>query len=33
EKNNFFVFNNARTERLNVIYKRNNGKMGLIQPI
>ena len=31
-KNNFFVFNNARTERLNVIYKRNNGKMGLIQP-
>ncbi|MCP3899962.1 MAG: ribosome-associated translation inhibitor RaiA [Desulfobacteraceae bacterium] len=32
-KNNFFVFNNARTERLNVIYKRNNGKMGVIQPI
>ena len=33
EKNNFFVFNNARTERLNVIYKRKNGKMGVIQPI
>jgi putative sigma-54 modulation protein len=33
EKNNFFVFNNARTEQLNVIYKRKNGKMGVIQPI
>ena len=33
EKNNFFVFSNARTERLNVIYKRKNGKMGVIQPI
>jgi putative sigma-54 modulation protein len=31
-KNNFFVFNNARSERLNVIYKRKNGKMGVIQP-
>ncbi len=31
-KDNFFVFNNARTERLNVIYKRKNGKMGVIQP-
>ncbi len=31
-KANFFVFNNARTERINVIYKRNNGEMGLIQP-
>ncbi len=28
----FFVFNNARTERVNVIYKHNNGKLGLIQP-
>lgn len=28
----FFVFNNARTEQLNVIYKHNNGKLGLIQP-
>ena len=32
-KNNFFVFSNARTERLNVIYKRKNGKMRVIQPI
>ncbi|MCK5312380.1 MAG: ribosome-associated translation inhibitor RaiA, partial [Desulfobacteraceae bacterium] len=30
ERKNFFVFNNARTERLNVIYKRKNGKMGVI---
>lgn len=29
---NFFVFNNARTEQLNVLYKHNNGKLGLIQP-
>jgi putative sigma-54 modulation protein len=29
---NFFVFNNARTEKVNVIYRHNNGKMGLIQP-
>ncbi|MBA3012443.1 MAG: ribosome-associated translation inhibitor RaiA [Proteobacteria bacterium] len=28
----FFVFNNARTEQLNVLYKQNNGKLGLIQP-
>ncbi len=28
----FFVFNNARTEELNVLYKHNNGKLGLIQP-
>jgi len=31
-KRSFFVFNNARTEQLNVIYKHNNGKLGLIQP-
>lgn len=31
-KKSFFVFNNARTEQLNVIYKHNNGKLGLIQP-
>ncbi|MFH2057826.1 MAG: ribosome-associated translation inhibitor RaiA [Pseudomonadota bacterium] len=31
-KQDFFVFNNARTEQLNVLYKHNNGKMGLIQP-
>ncbi|MFA5902793.1 MAG: sigma 54 modulation/S30EA ribosomal C-terminal domain-containing protein [Desulfobacula sp.] len=28
----FFVFNNARTEQINVLYKHNNGKIGLIQP-
>jgi len=32
-KNNFYVFINAHTERLNVIYKRKNGKMGVVQPI
>lgn len=31
-KQSFFVFNNARTEQLNVLYKLNNGKLGLIQP-
>ena len=31
-KQPFFVFNNARTEQLNVLYKHNNGKLGLIQP-
>ena len=31
-KGNFFVFNNARTENLNVLYRRNNGEIGLIQP-
>lgn len=31
-KKAFFVFNNARTEQLNVLYKHNNGKLGLIQP-
>ena len=28
----FFVFNNARTQQINVLYKHNNGKLGLIQP-
>lgn len=28
----FFVFNNARTEQINVLYRHNNGKIGLIQP-
>lgn len=28
----FFVFSNARTDQLNVLYKHNNGKLGLIQP-
>ena len=31
-KHSFFVFNNARTEQLNVLYKHNNGKLGLVQP-
>lgn len=31
-KHSFFVFNNARSEQLNVLYKHNNGKLGLIQP-
>lgn len=31
-KLSFFAFNNARTEQLNVLYKQNNGKLGLIQP-
>ena len=31
-KLSFFVFNNARTEQVNVLYKHNNGKLGLIQP-
>lgn len=28
----FFVFTNARTERVNVLYRRNDGDYGLIQP-
>lgn len=31
-KENFFVFNNSRTEQLNVIYRRGDGNLGLIQP-
>ncbi|MBT3176464.1 MAG: ribosome-associated translation inhibitor RaiA [Desulfobacula sp.] len=31
-KQSFFVFNNARTQKVNVLYKQNNGKLGLIQP-
>ena len=31
-KENFFVFNNSRTEHLNVIYRRSDGNLGLIQP-
>lgn len=31
-KNNFLVFNNARTERVNVLYRKNDGNLGLIQP-
>lgn len=29
---NFFVFRNARTEEINVVYKRKNGSYGLIDP-
>ncbi len=28
----FMVFTNARTDRVNVIYRRNDGHLGLIQP-
>ncbi|MCW8799788.1 MAG: ribosome-associated translation inhibitor RaiA [Desulfobacter sp.] len=31
-KKSFYVFVNARTEQVNVIYKHNNGKLGLIAP-
>ena len=29
----FFVFSNAETEEVNVVYKRKNGDYGLIEPI
>jgi len=29
---NFLVFTNAKTDRVNVIYKRNDGDYGLVQP-
>lgn len=29
---NFFVFTNADTEQVNVLYKRNDGNLGLIEP-
>ena len=29
----FFVFVNAETEELNVLYKRKNGDLGLIEPV
>ncbi len=28
----FYVFSNSETEQVNVIYKRNDGKIGLIEP-
>jgi putative sigma-54 modulation protein len=30
--NNFLVFTNARTDRVNVLYRRKDGDYGLIQP-
>ena len=29
---NFYVFNNAETDRINVVYKRKGGTYGLIEP-
>jgi putative sigma-54 modulation protein len=29
---NFFVFANSATEKVNVVYRRNDGKYGLIEP-
>jgi putative sigma-54 modulation protein len=31
-QDNFLVFTNSRTDRVNVIYRRNDGHFGLIQP-
>ena len=31
-KHNFLVFTNARTNRVNVLYRRKDGHYGLIQP-
>jgi putative sigma-54 modulation protein len=28
----FFVFSNAETDEVNVVYKRRNGNYGLIEP-
>jgi hypothetical protein len=28
----FFVFSNAETNKINVIYRRNDGNFGLIEP-
>ncbi len=32
EESNFLVFTNAKTGRVNVVYHRNDGHYGLIQP-
>jgi len=29
---NFIVFTNSRTNRVNVLYRRKDGDLGLIQP-
>jgi len=31
-KDNFIVFTNSRTDRINVLYRRKDGNLGLIQP-
>lgn len=31
--NDFFVFYNAQTESINVLYRRNDGSFGLIEPV
>jgi putative sigma-54 modulation protein len=31
-EDHFFVFTNARSERVNVLYRRKDGDYGLIQP-
>ncbi len=30
---NFFVFYNAQTEAINILYRRHDGTLGLIQPV
>jgi putative sigma-54 modulation protein len=30
--NNFLVFTNSRNDRINVLYRRKDGRLGLIQP-
>ena len=32
EHNNFFIFYNAETAKMNVLYKRKDGTLGLIEP-
>jgi len=31
-KDNFIVFTNAKTDKVNVLYRRKDGDHGLIQP-
>ena len=31
-EHNFFVFQDAETDNVNVIYKRNDGNYGLLEP-
>ncbi|MBU2489921.1 MAG: ribosome-associated translation inhibitor RaiA [Proteobacteria bacterium] len=33
EDDSFFVFTNSRTERVNVLYRKKNGGLGLIEPM